>query len=260
MPWRGSLFLTAVNDDLASRAIAFDVAESVNSFEILLHAPFDALDADDELILGILATKETEHVAEQRTIRIGARRILMKVEAAERFFLHRALESHRLFFVQLGEEDFVFAARSQFSQERLLRYAEVGCGETGERPRLLDVRAVDDDFAHRDISRKDFPVTVQDHSAMRWDGRAGSNAFARRAWVYSSCLITCSSMRRAENPVKMIPTTPLAIMARRHAFHLTDETSRSPLCAFRRPCQRLQVVQSERCSDLESAAGRSDLD
>ena len=118
---------------------------------------------------------------------------------------------------------------SQLSQELLPRYAEVGCRQDGD-PRFVDVGAVDNDFAHRDIGRNDFAVAVQNHSAMRRDGKA-DGMFLRGEVGDSSCLTTCSSMRRAENPVKMIPTTPLAIIARRHAFHLTDETSRWPLCA-----------------------------
>ena len=76
---------------------------------------------------------------------------------------------------------------------------------------VLDVGAVDNDFAHRDIGRQDFAVAVHNHSAMRRDGEA-DGMFLRGEIGILSCLTTCSSMRRAENPVKMIPTTPLAIM------------------------------------------------
>ena len=135
-PVAGRLFLAPVDDDLASGAIAFDVAKSVDPSKIVLHAPLNALDADDILVIGILAAEEAEHVAQQRTVRIGARRILVKVEAAQRFFLHGSLEGEGLFFVQLGKKDFVFAACLQFIQKRLLRNAENRCGESGERFRV----------------------------------------------------------------------------------------------------------------------------
>ena len=58
------------------------------------------------------------------------------------------------------------AARSQLSQERLPGMPRKGAARLAS-VRFLDVGAVDNDFAHRDIGRKDFAVAVQNHSAMR---------------------------------------------------------------------------------------------
>ncbi len=47
-----------------------------------------------------------------------------------------------------------------------------GAARVASASGFLTMGAVDDHLAHRDVGREDLPVAIQDHSAMRGNGKA----------------------------------------------------------------------------------------